>query len=325
MGQKTGYKQIFVSAVSLIAIFALLACASADTSVTESRSAPAAGSLGIAAMSPIELTTSPIEQAAGEAASDAAGGEEMTVASVATNPLEVSTTALQNRKIKRNAYLRIEAKDVIGSLNQVTLLSARYGGYTAGSRTWYVDDLPYASYNFAVPVEQFEAALEETRRLGIVKDENVTSQDVTGQFVDLEARITNLEITAERIRGFLAETKKVEEALAVNRELSRVEEELEQLKGQRNALATQTAFSTISIELVPPPPIPTTVDVIEEAKAWSPLTTFNAALEVMIRLAQLGIDTAIWVLVLAGPAVVMVVFALWIGRRFLFSLRRASV
>ncbi|MFZ4660175.1 MAG: DUF4349 domain-containing protein [Caldilineaceae bacterium] len=232
---------------------------------------------------------------------------------------EITSSVLDSRKIIRNAYLRIEAEDVVSALNTATRLSEQVGGYIVTVRTWRAGDLPYATLSFAVPVERFEEALTQTRTLGEVQDENVTSQDVTGQFVDLEARIANLEATAARIRSFLADTKKVEEALNVNRELSNVESELEILKGQRNTLAQQTSFSTVTIEFFPVPPVVTTGEVLETVQSWSPVRTFNDALDVLLTLARTGIDLAIWVLTIGLPSLLVLSLLWWIVRR-LFGL-----
>lgn len=235
-------------------------------------------------------------------------------------PAEVASSVLDSRKIIRNAYLRVEAKDVFTALNAATRLSEQVGGYVVSSRTWHADELPYATLSFAVPVERFEEALTQTRSLGEVQDENVSSQNVTGQFVDLEARIDNLEATADRIRGFLDETKSVAEALNVNRELSAIESELEVLKGQRNALAQQTSFSTVNIDFIPVPPVVTTGEVLETVQAWSPLRTFNDALDVLLTLARIGIDMLIWVLTIGLPLLLVLGLFWWIVRR-LFGIR----
>ncbi|MCE7986120.1 MAG: DUF4349 domain-containing protein [Caldilinea sp. CFX5] len=231
-----------------------------------------------------------------------------------------ASSVLDSRKIIRNAYLRIEAEDVVSALNTATRLSEQVGGYVVTSRTWRNGDLPYATLSFAVPVDRFEEALTQTRTLGEVQDENVTSQDVTGQFVDLEARIANLEATAVRIRSFLEDTKKVEEALNVNRELSNVESELEILKGQRNTLSQQTSFSTVTIEFFPVPPVVTTGEVLETVQTWSPVRTFNDALDVLLTLARIGIDLAIWVLTIGLP-LLLVLSVLWWIIRHLFGIR----
>ena len=254
------------------------------------------------------------------AADDAAVAES----SVPTQELPPTTSAnLGNRKIIRNGYLRIEADAVIQALNEATRLSTQVGGYVVSSRSWTgADDLPYASLSFAVPVERFEHALEQTRLLGEVQDENVSSQDVTGQFYDLESRITNLEATAERLRSFLNDAKKVDEALDVNRELSNIEGQLEVLKGQRNALSQQTSFSTVTIDFVPVPPVVTTGEVLEKAHVWSPLATFNDALAVLLGLARVGADLLIWLIVIGTPALIALLI-LWLIARRLFGVRRA--
>lgn len=231
-----------------------------------------------------------------------------------------ASSVLDSRKIIRNAYLRIEAQDVVNALNTATRLSEQVGGYVVTARTWRAGDLPYATLSFAVPVDRFEEALSQTRSLGEVQDENVTSQDVTGQFVDLEARIGNLEATAERIRGFLDETKNVAEALNVNRELSAIESELEVLKGQRNTLSQQTSFSTVNIEFMPVPPVVTTGEVLETVQTWSPLHTFNDALDVLLTLARVGVDLAIWALTIGLPLLLVLGILWWIIRR-LFGIR----
>ena len=231
----------------------------------------------------------------------------------------MTSSVLDSRKIIRNAYLRIEAQDVVSALNAATRLSEQVGGYIVTARTWRNGELPYATLSFAVPVERFEEALTQTRTLGEVQDENVTSQDVTGQFVDLEARIANLEATAERIRGFLDATKTVAEALNVNRELSAIESELEVLKGQRNTLSQQTSFSTVNIDFIPVPPVVTTGEVLETVQTWSPVRTFNDALDVLLTLARTCIDLAIWVLTIGLPSLLVLSLLWWIIRR-LFGL-----
>ncbi len=215
-----------------------------------------------------------------------------------------------DRKIIKNAAITLEVQDVFSALNQVTLLSSQYGGYVVSSRSWYVQDYPHAAYSFAVPVERFEEAIEQVRRLGKVLDETTSGQDVTDQYVDLEARIRNQEATAERIRSFLDQTRTVDEALKVNQQLSQVEEQLEQLKGQRNALGQRAAFSAISVEFSP---------TIPNAGArlsgtWSPLGTLAEATDALAAILRVLVDIAIWVVVLSLPFIVIVGVVFLVGR-----------
>lgn len=228
-----------------------------------------------------------------------------------------ATVAAWDRKIIKNATIRLEAEEVFSIHNRISMLSNQYGGYVVNSRTWYDnEDRPHALYSFAVPVDSFEEALQDVRQQGKVLDEQTSGQDVTDQYVDLEARITNLEATASRIRSFLDDARTVEEALSVNQRLSQVEEQLEQLKGQRNALEQRTSFSTITVEIAPVIPEQATV---EETTEWSPAKTFADATEVLMAILQRGADAGIWFGVLGLPVVIVLGVIVLIGRRLLPS------
>lgn len=305
-------KRFLLSFMLLLNIWALIGCSAAPDSeaamaALHASSSVAAPSGGAAAGGDVAFVADSSLAASNQASTPAAGIDASGAASA----------VLDSRKIIRSATLRIEAKAVLEALNTATRLSDQVGGYVVSSRTWHVDNQPYATLSFAVPVDRFEEALTQTRSLGDVQDENVSSQDVTSQFVDLEARIVNLEATATRIRTFLEETKNVAEALNVNRELSTVESELEVLKGQRNALGQQTAFSTVNIDFFPVPLVVTTEEVLETVQSWSPVLTFNAALDVLLALARTGLDVLIWVLTLGLPMLIIVGLLWWIVRRLM--------
>jgi hypothetical protein len=227
-----------------------------------------------------------------------------------------------DRKIIKNATISLEVQDVSGALNQVTLFSSQYGGYVVSARSWYVQDYPHAAYNFAVPVERFEEVLERVRSLGKVLDEQTSGQDVTDQYVDLEARIRNQEATAERIRSFLDQTRTVDEALKVNQQLAQVEEQLEQLKGQRNALGQRAAFSTLNVEFSPA--IPNAGAKL--SSVWSPLGTLAQATDALAAILRVLVDIIIWVVVLSLPFILIGGVIFLVGRmgwRLLAKRKRA--
>lgn len=228
-----------------------------------------------------------------------------------------ATVAAWDRKIIKNATIRLEAEEVFTVHNRISILADQYGGYVVNSRTWYDnEDYPHALYSFAVPVDKFEEAVQEVRQEGKVLDEQTSGKDVTDQYVDLEARITNLEATANRIRSFLDDARTVEEALSVNQQLSQVEEQLERLKGQRNALEQRTSYSTITVEIAPVIPENATV---AETTDWSPAETFGDATEVLMAMVQRAVDAGIWLGVLGLPVVIVLGAVVLVGRRLLPS------
>lgn len=234
---------------------------------------------------------------------------------------DIGTVSLGERKIIREATLRIEAKDVADAINWATALSVRTGGYTTHSNSWMVNDQQHASFSFAVPVERFEEAMEQTRSLGKVLGENISTRDVTAQYVDIEARIENLEVTTERVRSFLLDTTNVKQTLEVNRELTRLEGDLNSLKGQRNVLARQTSFSTIHLELMPIPVPPTTAEVASKVTAWTPIQTFNNALSALLSVLQVAGNALIWLVVVGSPVVILLAL-LWALLRRVLPIRR---
>jgi hypothetical protein len=88
-------------------------------------------------------------------------------------------------------------------------------------------------------------------KLGDLLHREVTARDVTEEFFDTQVRLQNLEAVRARFEELLKRAQKVEEALAVERELERVAGQIEQLKGRLKLLKELVAFSTITVEFQP--------------------------------------------------------------------------
>lgn len=104
-----------------------------------------------------------------------------------------------------------------------------------------------------VPAPRFRAMLEHVEQAGDVEHRDVQAQDVSEEFHDVEIRIRNLEAMRTRVEALLAQARTVEEALEVERQLQRITEELELLRGRQRFLADRIAFSTITVLFRPRP------------------------------------------------------------------------
>ena len=104
---------------------------------------------------------------------------------------------------------------------------------------------------FRVPAGKFQGTLADVIKLGDVLHREVTARDVTEEFFDVQVRLQNLEAVRARFEELLKRANKVEEALAVERELERVAGQIEQLKGRLKLLKELVAFSTITVEFQP--------------------------------------------------------------------------
>ena len=223
-----------------------------------------------------------------------------------------------NRKIIKNADIRLQVKETDVAVNRSTQIVSDLGGYIVSSRIWYQDyydhNLMYGTLTLGIPVDEFEHALTRLRELSVkVLDETASGEDVTDQYVDLQSQLTNLEATRARIQEFLTDAKTVDEALRINQELSNIEAQIEQIKGRMNYISDRSAFSTITINFEPVlpelEPAPTPVP-----QAWNPGETFKAAKKAVTVAYQGFAEFMIWVVVVILPILLppaLILWALW--------------
>lgn len=266
----------------------------------------------------------PVEApAAAEAQDMASGGNGITEVSGNTVPI----AARDDRLIIKNAEVQLLVEDSETAIDLTTQVVTDVGGYIISSRVWYEEwgaaSYKYSTITMGVPVEEFERTLRRLRELAIqVLDENASGEDVTDQYVDLQSQLDNLIATRDRIRTFLDQAQTVEEALAVNEQLSEVEGEIEAIQGQINYLADRAAFSTITVtinpdlpELPTPTPVPTSTP-----EAWKPGETLGQATKTLQNAYQGLFELLIWIVVVFIPVIAPFVFAGWL---FWFVVKKA--
>lgn len=235
--------------------------------------------------------------------------------------------AQTGRMIVKNAEMELLVADTDGALDGVTAVAAEYGGYIVSSHTWFEGEFKYASVRLGVPVGEFENVLRRLRGLAVkVNSETASGEDVTDQYVDLESQLTNLKATQARIREFLERAQTVEEALKVNEQLSEIEGKIEQIQGQMNYLRDRSAYSTISVQLVPQRPTPTptltpTPTPTPTPVAWQPGKTVVRATNTLGSLLKGLVELLIWLVVVLGPFLLPIIVVVWLVIR---SRRRAG-
>lgn len=217
-----------------------------------------------------------------------------------------------DRMIIRTVSMSMVVNDTDNTLAAVRDLADEYKGYIADSRRWLRNDQPYANVTLRVPAQSLDAVLERLRALAIkIESENLTGQDVTEEYVDLQARLRNLEATEAELLALLTEVRenrgKAEDILAIHRELTNIRGQIESLKGRSQYLERMTALATIQLEIRPkeaPRPL------VEKAR-WNPLVTISNALRGFVQVLQVMVDLAIYVLVFS-PFILVPVVILWL-------------
>ena len=292
----------------------LAACGSGDSGEeTDSAVPPVDNGEGGFAASP-DTTAAAAEDASGE---DREG-------TIGIN-LEVSG----DRKVIRQARLELQAYNTREAFDRFVVLTESAGGFIADATVHPVaneGDQPVVSMTLRIPASQLTQVMTSIKAsVEEVVSESQGAQDVTDQFIDLEARLTNLTALEVELRALLAEVRQQPEAdpdklLRVFTEISNVRGQIEQIQGQLNYLEDVVSLATLEIGLSPTPAV---VPIVEDT--WRPLEVARDALRSLVSglqdVAEWGIHFAIFtlpmlILTLGLPLLALyVVFRQWRKRR----------
>ncbi len=147
-----------------------------------------------------------------------------------TNPIQ---------KIAYNASVDLKLKDVSNLPTKLKELALSKKGYLVASSNWQT--------TIKVPADQLDVTLTEICTYGKVVSKNVSGRDVTMEFVDVNIRLENAEKARQRYLELLAKAENVQAALLVEKELERLNSEIEMHKGHINALKNMTSFAEIRV------------------------------------------------------------------------------
>ncbi len=156
------------------------------------------------------------------------------------------------RKIISNAYLQMEVNSAESAVNKITNITQAHGGFISSSSLSDVGGRNNGQVTLRVPQTDFYPAIEEIEALGTVGSKQVSGQDVTGEFIDLDARLSNLKKQELRLQEILKTAVTVKDVLEIEHELERVRGEIESLTGRLNFLNQSVEMSTITVSAVEP-------------------------------------------------------------------------
>jgi len=158
--------------------------------------------------------------------------------------------ALTDRKIVKRGALRVAVRGVEANAARVQEQFEGAGGRVAGSRSFEGKSL---SLHGAVPAARLEATMDAIASLGDVESRSLSTDDVTEEFADTSTRLANDLALRDRLRALLERATDVEDVLAIERELTRLQSEIEARQGRIDRLGKDVEMSSLEVTLVEKP------------------------------------------------------------------------
>ena len=159
-------------------------------------------------------------------------------------------------KIIRTADLSLEVGNVTGAAAAVEAIGTSAGGYvsTTNIGTDYTGQ-PTGTVVLRIPADQFDSALSGVKSVGTVKSISTQGQDVTAEYVDVQARITLYQNQIAQYNAIMKNATDVEDVLAIQQQIDTVQTSLDRVTGQMKYLNSQIDYATITVSLQEPAPV----------------------------------------------------------------------
>ncbi|HVJ15165.1 MAG TPA: DUF4349 domain-containing protein [Polyangiaceae bacterium] len=191
-----------------------------------------------------------------------------------TAPAEPATAddrkvlAEARKMVDIEARLSIEVKEVQRAAGELRALVAKSGGQMISDTVTANEGSARADLALRVPAEGANDFFAAVERIGIVRNRQVTTKDIGKEFYDATIRLANLEVVRKRYEEILTQAKTIEEILRLEGELSRIRQQIEQLKGEIRWMRDRAARATIYVSLYTESTAPPQVILEPEAKLY---------------------------------------------------------
>lgn len=212
-----------------------------------------------------------------------------------------------DKRVIKNGNLSLKIDNADEASKKINEIAEGNGGEVFSSNFYQsADNVKNGTVTVKVPVVNFERAYGEIKKVAtVVIQESTSGQDVTEQYVDLKAQLANAQAEEQTFVRILDRAEKIDDVLAVTRELSRVRGTIEQFQGKITFLESQTDMATISVNL-------TEDQSITAADSWRPFQVMKDSVNSLIQNLREFIDFAIRFLIGALPLLIIWGVIIWL-------------
>ena len=236
--------------------------------------------------------------------------------------------AAVERIVIKNADLAIVVSDVNGHMKNIQVMAEQMGGFVVSSNLYksYTNnniEVPEAQIVVRVPAEKLDDAIEEIKKDVVdVQNENVSGQDVTSEYVDLQSRLKNLEAAEAQLNDILQKATDTTDVVNIFNQLISYREQIEVIKGQIKYYDESASLSAITVRII----AEETVQPLVIGK-WEPKGAALEAVQDLIDFLQNFTEFVIRFVIYILPSWIIVgipLYLIFIGARALFRRMRGN-
>ncbi|HET7701926.1 MAG TPA: DUF4349 domain-containing protein [Candidatus Limnocylindrales bacterium] len=240
---------------------------------------------------------------------DHAGGGGSGGKVAATGPLAPPTLL-----IVRTGTVDLEVTDLAIAIGAADAAVARAGGYVDGSTRTAEHGSAEATVTYRIPSPSWDATLAEVRGTATkIRSEQIETEEVSGQVVDLGARVANLRATEAALQAIMAKATRISDVLDVQSQLTETRGEIERLVADKAHLEERAAYGSLTVVFrLPPKPEVTATPALKPG--WDPGKDVERATGRLVRIGQVATSVGIWLTIVGLPLLVaglVLAFVAW--------------
>ncbi len=227
-------------------------------------------------------------------------------------PSASPSPAREERMVVRSSELSLVVKDLNWSLQQITDLALKKGGFVVESTVYKNGLVPVGRITVRIPAKEFSAGIAEVKNFGELESENIRGTDVTEEYVDLEARLKNYRASEAQLLEIMKRSGSIADVLSVQRELTQIRSEIESYEARRKYLQESVDLSVLTVNLSTDPSVLPVVE--QDGSVWRPVAVVKEAIRTLIEVGQELAELGIWVLIFS-PVWGIALLSIWLVRR----------
>jgi hypothetical protein len=243
------------------------------------------------------------------------------------SPVDPSVPSVSQRLVIKNASLEIVVESPTQALQTISEMAQQMNGFVVSSSSFKTtnssgSEVPQAKITVRVPADKLDEALAKIHSLVKnadmdIRNENVTGQDVTEDYTDLNSRLTNLQAAEKQLQAILENATKTEDVLSVFQQLTSIRQDIEVTQGKIKFYEQSAALSAIDVSILAEASVAPIV-----IGGWQPLGIARDALQALIAIGQFLVGAVIWIVIVLVPIGLLFYFPIRFLRRWMLRNRK---